>query len=90
MRSSLLESWKSLLKLLRFLFWYGVAVTGFLYLLPMAAVVVEDRYAAMNSTARFFSVIGFFVVIGAWQVMSNWERMKVLRPGRREGRADGV
>jgi hypothetical protein len=90
MRSARVESWKSLLKLLRFLFWYGIAVTAVLYLLPMAAVAVEDRYAAMSSTARLFCVIGFFVVIGAWQVMSMRDRVKWLRPGRRESRVDGA
>ncbi|MCW8873138.1 MAG: hypothetical protein OQK01_11035 [Xanthomonadales bacterium] len=90
MRSARVESWKSLHKLLKFLFWYGIAVTAVLYLLPMAAVAVEDRYAAMSSTARLFSVIGFFVVIGAWQVMSMRDRMKRLRPGRRESRVDGA
>jgi hypothetical protein len=88
MRSIWVESWKSLLKLFRFLFWYGIAVTAILYLLPMAAVAVEDRYAAMSSTVRLFSVFGFFVAIGAWQVMSMRDRMKWPRPGRRERRVE--
>lgn len=88
MRTARVEGWKSVLKLFRFLLWYGIAVAALLYLLPMAAVTVEEHYAAMSSTMRFFAVLGFFVVVGAWQVLSMRERIKELRTGRQESRAD--
>ena len=88
MRHSLIESWKSVLRLLRFLFWYGVAVAAIIYLLPMAAALVEDRYEAMSSALRFFSVLGFLAVVGAWQIISWRVRTKAERPACLKTSAD--
>ena len=74
MKKRLLESWKNLLRLFRFLFWYGIAVATLLYVLPVAGVVIEQHYDALSSTFKFFSVIGVFAVIGAWQVIGMRDR----------------
>ena len=78
MNNATVEGRKSLLKLLRFLLWYAIAVTAVLYLLPMAAQMLEDRYEAMSSAVRLLSVLGFFAAVGVWQVMRIRKRMKSL------------
>ena len=63
MNNATVEGRKSLLKLFRFLLWYAIAVAAVLYLLPMAAQMLEDRYEAMSSAVRLLSVLGFFAAI---------------------------
>ena len=74
MKRILLDGWNSLLRLLRFLFWYGLAVAALLYLLPSAGLLLEQHYEALSSTVKFFSVLGLFAVIGAWQILSIRDR----------------
>lgn len=78
MNNATVEGRKSLLKLFRFLLWYAIGVTAVLYLLPMAAQMLEDRYEAMSSAVRLLLVLGFFAGVGVWQVMSIRKRMKSL------------
>jgi positive regulator of sigma E activity len=66
----------SLLKLLRFLAWYGVAVVTLFYLLPLAGLMIEAHFHTLSSSARFFSVIGVFVVIAIWQVLDLRDRWR--------------
>jgi hypothetical protein len=66
----------SLLKLLRFLAWYGVAVVTLFYLLPIAALLIEVQYEALSGSARFFSIIGIFLVIAIWQVIDLRDRWR--------------
>ena len=66
----------SLLKLLRFLAWYGVAVVTLFYLLPVAGLMIEVQYETLSSTARFFSVIGVFAVIATWQAITLRDRLR--------------
>jgi len=77
----------SLLKLLRFLAWYGIAVVTLFYLLPVAGLVVEVQYDALSSTARFFSVIGFFMVFAIWQTISLRDRLRQASHKRLDGMA---
>jgi hypothetical protein len=65
-----------LLKLLKFLAWYGIAVVTLFYLLPVAGLMIEVQYEALNSSAKFFAVIGFFMVLAIWQVISLRDRMR--------------
>lgn len=74
MKRRLLDGWNSLLRLLRFLFWYGLAIAALLYLLPAAGLLLEQHYEALSSTVKFFSVLGLFAVIGAWQILSIRDR----------------
>jgi len=67
MKRTLADAWKSLMRLLRFLAWYGVAVAALLYLLPAAGLVLEQHYDTLNSTVKFFSILGILAVIGVWQ-----------------------
>jgi len=76
MRNSLNTVWSNFLKLVRFLTWYGVAVAFLFYLLPIAGLVVESYYEALNSTVRFLAVIGFFVVIIVWHVVNIRDRWR--------------
>jgi hypothetical protein len=66
----------SLLRLLRFLAWYGVAVVALFYVLPVAGLMIEVQYDMLSSTARFFSVIGVFAVIAIWQVIALRDRLR--------------
>jgi hypothetical protein len=51
MKKTLLDGWKSLLRLLRFVFWYGFAVAVLLYLLPCSSSTTR-RSAARSSFSR--------------------------------------
>ncbi len=66
----------SLLKLLRFLTGYGIAVALLFYLLPVAGLLLETQYDALSSSAKFFSVIGVFAVLATWQAATLRDRMK--------------
>lgn len=77
----------SLLKLLRFLAWYGIAVVTLFYMLPVAGLMVEVQYDALSSTAKFFSVIGFFMVLAIWQTLSLRDRLRKAPNKRIDGLA---
>jgi hypothetical protein len=66
----------SLLKLLKFLAWYGIGVVTLFYLLPVAGLMVEVQYDALSSSAKFFSVIGIFLVLAIWQGISLRDRLR--------------
>jgi hypothetical protein len=66
----------SLLKLLKFLAWYGIAVVTLFYLLPLAGLMAEVQYDALSSSAKFFSVIGIFLVLAIWQGISLRDRLR--------------
>ena len=76
MKDSLFNVWNSLLKLFRFLAWYGIVVVMIFYLLPIVGLVVEMQYDMLSSAAKFFAVIGFFLVAGAWHIMSVRDRLR--------------
>jgi hypothetical protein len=59
----------SLLRLVRFLFWYGIAVGILFYLLPMAGRLLERHFEVLSGPAKLLSVLGVFAVIGVWQVV---------------------
>ena len=65
----------SLLKLLRFLAWYGVAVVTLFYVLPVVGLMIEVQYDTLSGTAKFFSIIGVFAVIATWQVITLRDRL---------------
>lgn len=66
----------NLLKLLRFLVWYGIAVTAFFYVLPIVGLLIEVQYDMLTSSAKFFAIIGFLLVIAVWQVISLRDRLR--------------
>jgi hypothetical protein len=74
MKRALTDAWKSLVRLLSFLAWYGAAVAVLLYLLPAAGLVLEQHYDTLNSTVKFFSIIGILGVIGVWQAVNMRNR----------------
>ena len=74
MKRQLLDSGKSLLQLLRFLFWYGIVVGMLLFVLPAAGSLAEQHYDALSSTLKFLSVLGIFAVVCAWQVLAMRDR----------------
>ena len=71
MKRVLLDSWKSFLRLARFLFWYALAIGVLLYVMPSLGLIVEHGYDALSSTVKFYSVLGVFAVIGAWHVIER-------------------
>ena len=88
MKHAMIDRWNSLLSLLRFLFWYGIAVAAILYLLPWAGQLAQHQYEAMSSTTRLLSVIGFFAAVGGWQLFATRFRSRRLHPERRARRPD--
>jgi len=86
MNRSLIEGWKSLLKLVKFLFWYAFALAAFLYALPWLGRELEHYYDAMSSRARLLAITAFFVVIIARQFIS-W-RTRTQADQDRQGRIE--
>ena len=76
MNRALKDIGHSLAKLFRFLAWYGIVVAVLFYLLPVAGLFLEDRYDAMSSAAKIFSILGFFSVVVAWQVTAQRDRWR--------------
>jgi len=85
MKSSFVDGWKNVLKLFRFLFWYGIAVAGMFYLLPLAGALLESRYDQMSGTAKLFSIVGFLGVVGSWYALGAGHH---VRHWSRRGRRD--
>ena len=83
-----IETWRSVLGLGRFLFWYAIAAAVVLILLPWLGQELQSRYEALSSPSRLLSIGGFFAVVAAWQLLGMRGRLKGLRPGRREGDND--
>ena len=90
MSKTQIETWKSVLGLGRFLFWYAIAVAVLLILLPWLGQELQSRYEALTSASRLLSIGGFFAVVAAWQLLGMRGRLKSLRPGRREGDNDAA
>ena len=76
MKKSLIDGWNSLLKLFRFLAWYGVGVVAIFYLLPVVGLMVEVQYDMLSNAAKFIAIIGIFLVAGAWQMISVRDRWR--------------
>ena len=76
MKKSLIDGWNSLLKLFRFLAWYGVGVVAIFYLLPVVGLMVEVQYDMLSNVAKFLAIIGMFLVAGAWQMISVRDRWR--------------
>ena len=79
MTKARIDSLKSVLSLLRFLFWYAVVVVALVYLLPFAGEWVQGRYEAMSVGARATSVAGFLVGATVWQLAGMLLRRRLLR-----------
>jgi positive regulator of sigma E activity len=76
MKKSLIDGWNSLLKLFRFLAWYGVGVVAIFYLLPVVGLMVEVQYDMLSNAVKFLAIIGIFLVAGAWQMISVRDRWR--------------
>jgi type III secretory pathway component EscS len=74
MKYPIVEAFRSAFKLVRFLFWYAVAVAGVLYVLPMAAIHLQEQYDALNSVARLLALVGMLLVIAIWQIRDFYSR----------------
>ena len=77
MKHGIIEAWKNLLKLFRFLLWYVIAVAAVFYILPIAGLFLEGRYDAMTSSVKIYFILGFFLLIALWQAASWRGRLKV-------------
>ena len=74
MKFRMIEAWRSLLKLMRFIIWYVIAVAAVFYALPIAGLFLEGKYDVMSDSAKLFSVLGFFAVVAVWQIASRYGR----------------
>jgi hypothetical protein len=73
------HAWYSLLRLFKFLFWYGAAVAAMFLLLPVAGAFLQEQYEALSGTARMAAVAGFFLVVAVWHLAGRRkEMMKVF------------
>lgn len=70
------QSLTNILRLARFLTWYGAIVLSLFVFLPEAGSYLEQKYEALAASARFAGVLGFFVVVAAWQVISVRDRWR--------------
>ncbi len=76
MKQGIIDAWRSLLKLLRFVVWYVIAVATAFYVLPIAGLFLEGRYDVMSSSAKLFSILVFFAVVAVWQIASLKNRLR--------------
>ena len=74
MRRAIRDWFLSILRLIRFVFWYGVAVLGMFYLLPRVGAFLEGQYDSLSSTVKFAAVLGFFLVATIWHVVEVRKR----------------
>ncbi|MGD2129655.1 MAG: hypothetical protein PVJ33_13405 [Lysobacterales bacterium] len=66
----------NILRLVRFLAWYGAIVLCLFVFLPEAGSYLEGKYDSLAASARFAGVLGFFVVIAVSQVISARDRWR--------------
>ena len=69
------HAWYSLLRLFKFLFWYGAAVAVMFLLLPVAGAFLQEQYEALSGTARMAAVAGFFLVVAVWHLAGRREQL---------------
>jgi hypothetical protein len=81
MTKAQIDSLKSVLRLLRFLFWYAVVVAVLVYLLPIAGEWVQGEYEAMSVGARATAVAVLLVSVAVWQLAGMFVRRRHLRDG---------
>jgi len=84
------DAWKSVFRLARFLFWYTAVAAALLVLLPWAGLELQERYEALSTAVRMYSIGGLLVAIAAWQLLSVRGRLKSSRAGQSEGSKHAV
>lgn len=90
MTKAQIDSLKSVLRPLRFLFWYAVVVVALVYLLPFAGEWVQGEYEAMSVGARASSVAVFLVGAAVWQLAGIFVRRRHLRDNRISNRTNSL
>jgi uncharacterized membrane protein len=83
MENKKMDDGRSMLRLVRFVFFYGLAVVLLLWLLPMAGLFLEHQYEAMTAMAKAFAMLGLLAAIGAWQWLSLRQRWQRAAPADR-------
>ena len=76
MKASTKNEWRNVSRLVRFLFWYAIAVAVLFVVMPAAASFLEAQYESLSGTLRIAMVSGFFAVIAVWQVLRQRDRMR--------------
>ncbi len=75
--NQVLRGWLiSVLRLVRFVFWYSIGIAGLFYLLPHVAVFLEGQYESLSGIVRFASVLGYFAVVIGWHVVETRDRWR--------------
>ena len=69
MKLELICAWNNLLKLFKFLVLYAGGVALLLWLLPKAALFLQDLYDAMSGLAKIAAVLVFFLSVTSWQLL---------------------
>jgi hypothetical protein len=71
MKYSLLEAFRSLYKLFRFVFWYAIGVVALVYVLPKIARFLQAEYEMLDSTVRIslLAVSVLLIVLGLIKAM---------------------
>ena len=70
------KSTNNLGRLVRFLFWYGVAVALLLYGLPAVASVLQPGYESISGTFKLIALAGFLTGIAVWHVRNHRDRLR--------------
>ena len=76
MKNATESAWHSVQQLVRFLFWYVIAVAGVFYLLPLAGLFLENSYDGLGHAARLLAVSGFVIAITVWQLFAARDRWR--------------
>lgn len=85
-----IDSLKSVLRLLRFLFWYVVVVVAVVYLLPFAGKWIQGEYEAMSVGARVISVAAFLAGAAVWHLAGIFGRRRHLGDSLRSDRTNSL
>lgn len=70
------KSAHGLVRLARFLFWYGAAVTLLLYGLPMLGAYLQSGYESLSGTAKLVALAGFFAGTAILHVRGRRDRLR--------------
>jgi hypothetical protein len=70
------NSANSLVRLFRFLFWYGAAVALLLHGLPLAGAYLQSGYESLSGTAKLIALAGFLAGIATWELRSRRDRLR--------------
>jgi hypothetical protein len=78
MKYSVIETSRSLLRLIRFLFWYALGVAAVFKVLPTVAVYLQGQYDALIPVARYSLLAALTVLTVAWLAARRFRKAVAL------------